>query len=49
MKQQRSMIASLIALAQTRIPDDMPAFCRAFAIKPGDKLYLPPSERVKIW
>jgi len=28
---------------------NMPAFYRAFAIKPGDKLYLPPSERVKIW
>ncbi len=28
---------------------NMPEFYRAFAIKPGDKLYLPPSERVKIW
>jgi putative endopeptidase len=28
---------------------NMPAFYRAFAIKPGDKLYLPASERVKIW
>lgn len=28
---------------------NMPAFYHAFAIKPGDKLYLPPSERVKIW
>ena len=28
---------------------NIPAFYSAFAIKPGDKLYLPPSERVKIW
>jgi predicted metalloendopeptidase len=22
---------------------------RAFGVKPGDKLYLPPAERVRIW
>ncbi|WP_133407885.1 M13 family metallopeptidase [Parashewanella tropica] len=26
-----------------------PAFYKAFDVKPGDKMYLPPSKRVKIW
>lgn len=28
---------------------NMPAFYRAFDVKPGDSLYLPPKQRVKIW
>ncbi|MBC6608663.1 hypothetical protein H8B13_17685 [Hymenobacter sp. BT188] len=28
---------------------DVPAFYEAFNIKPGQKLYLPDSARVKIW
>jgi putative endopeptidase len=28
---------------------NMPEFYRAFNVQPGDKLYLPPAQRVKIW
>ena len=28
---------------------NIPAFYEAFNIKPGDKLYLDPAKRVKIW
>jgi len=28
---------------------NVPAFFSAFQVKPGDKMYLPPNERVKIW
>ncbi len=28
---------------------DVPAFFSAFQVKPGDKMYLPPDRRVKIW
>jgi predicted metalloendopeptidase len=28
---------------------NMPAFYSAFGVKEGDKLYLPPEQRVKIW
>jgi putative endopeptidase len=28
---------------------NQPAFYDAFGVKPGDKMYLPPAERVKIW
>ncbi|MGA2035041.1 MAG: M13-type metalloendopeptidase [Thermoguttaceae bacterium] len=28
---------------------NLPAFYSAFGVKPGDKMYLPPNERVKIW
>ncbi len=28
---------------------DVPEFYTAFDVKPGDKLYIPPDERVKIW
>ena len=28
---------------------NVPAFFLAFEVKPGDKMYLPPEERVKIW
>jgi putative endopeptidase len=28
---------------------NMDAWYRAFDVKPGDKLYLPPAERVSIW
>jgi putative endopeptidase len=28
---------------------NMPEFYEAFGVQPGDKLYLPPEERVKIW
>jgi len=28
---------------------NVPAFFAAFQVKPGDKMYLPPGERVKIW
>ncbi len=28
---------------------NMPAFHKAFGLKEGDKLYLPPDQRVKIW
>jgi putative endopeptidase len=28
---------------------DVPEFYEAFGIKPGDKMYLPPAKRVKIW
>jgi predicted metalloendopeptidase len=28
---------------------NMPAFYSAFGVEPGDKLYLPPEKRVKIW
>jgi putative endopeptidase len=28
---------------------NMPSFDRSFDVKPGDKLYLPPNEMVKIW
>jgi predicted metalloendopeptidase len=28
---------------------NMPAFYEAFGVKEGDKLYLPPDKRVKIW
>ena len=28
---------------------NMPAFFSAFQVKPGDKMYLPPNQRVKIW
>jgi len=27
----------------------VPAFYEAFGVKPGDKLFLPPEARVKIW
>ena len=28
---------------------NVPAFFFAFQVKPGDKMYLPPNQRVKIW
>ena len=28
---------------------NLPAFYSAFQVKPGDKMYLPPEQRVKIW
>jgi putative endopeptidase len=28
---------------------NVPEFYEAFDVKPGDKLYLPPEERVRIW
>jgi predicted metalloendopeptidase len=28
---------------------NVPAFYAAFGVKPGDKMYLPPEKRVKIW
>ena len=28
---------------------NIPEFYSAFGVKPGDALYLPPEERVKIW
>ena len=28
---------------------DMDAFYDAFGVKPGDGMYLPPAQRVKIW
>jgi putative endopeptidase len=28
---------------------NMPSFDGSFDVKPGDKLYLPPDEMVKIW
>ena len=28
---------------------NLPAFARAFEVKPGDKLYLPPDQAVRIW
>ena len=28
---------------------NIPAFYSAFDVKPGDKLYLPPEKRVKVW
>ena len=28
---------------------NMDAWYEAFGVKPGDKLYLPPEERVRIW
>ncbi len=27
----------------------VPAFYEAFGVKPGDKLFLPPEQRVRIW
>jgi len=31
------------------VPRNVPAFYDAFNVVPGDKLYLPPAERIKIW
>ena len=28
---------------------NMDAWYKAFNVKPGDKLYLPPEQRIKIW
>jgi predicted metalloendopeptidase len=28
---------------------NMPEFYAAFGVKPGDKMYLPPDQRVKVW
>ena len=28
---------------------NLDTFARAFAVQPGDRLYLPPEERVRIW